>query len=83
MTQKEYKEEIDKYKKEIFDLQEELRKERNKNFNYLEVLECNYQLNKDLQIEKENNRMNCASIMELNKIIDHYKAILDKFTFNN
>ena len=82
MTQKEYIEEIEKYKKEIFNLQEELRVEKNKNFNYLEVLETNYQLNKDLSNEKENNRMNCASIMELNKIIERYEKILDKFTIN-
>lgn len=82
MTQKEYKEEIEKYKQEIFNLQEELRIEKNKSFNYLEVLQTNYELNKDLQSEKEDNRRNCASIMELNKIIEKYEKILDKFTIN-
>lgn len=82
MTQKEYNEEIEKYKKQIADLQDELRIEKNKNFNYLEVLQTNYELNKDLQNVREDNRRNSASIMELNKIIEKYEKILDKFTIN-
>lgn len=82
MTQKEYKEEIEKYEKQIFDLQTELNEERNKNVNYLEVLENNYQLQKDLDYERSKNDINCRNIDELNDIIDKYKKIIDKFTIN-
>lgn len=82
MTQKEYREVIEKYEKEIFDLQTELNEERSKNFNYLEVLEKNYQLQKDLDYERHNNNLNCSTINELNEIIEKYKKIIDKFTIN-
>lgn len=82
MTQKEYNEEIEKLKKQIADLQDELRIEKNKNFNYLEVLQTNYELNKDLQRKREDDRINSASIMGLNRIIEKYEKILDRFTIN-
>ena len=82
MTQKEYREEIEKYEKKISDLQTELNAERNKNFNYLEVLERNYQLQKELYYERSKNDIACRNIDELNDIIDKYKKIIDKFTIN-
>jgi predicted RNase H-like nuclease (RuvC/YqgF family) len=82
MTQKEYKEKIEKYEKQIFDLQTELDGERSKNFNYLEVLERNYQLQKELEHERSKNDIACRNIDELNDIIDKYKKIIDKFTIN-
>ena len=78
----EYKEKIEKYEKQLIDLQAELNEEKNKNFNYLEVLERNYQLQKDLEYERSKNDLNCSTIDELNSIIDKYKKIIDKFTIN-
>lgn len=82
MTQKEYIEKIEKYEEQIFDLQTELDGEKSKNFNYLEVLERNYQLQKDLDYERNKNDISCRNIDELNDIIDKYKKIIDKFTIN-
>ena len=82
MTQAEYKKEIKKYEKQIFDLQAELNEEKNKNFNYLEVLERNYQLQKELDYERSKNDIACRNIDELNDIIDKYQKIIDKFTIN-
>lgn len=42
----------EEYEKQIFDLQAELNEEKIKNFNYLEVLEKNYQLQKELDYER-------------------------------
>lgn len=82
MTQKEYREEIEKYEKKISDLQTELNAERNKNFNYLEVLERNYQLIKDLDDERSKNDICCREIENLNNLINKYQKIIDKFTIN-
>jgi predicted RNase H-like nuclease (RuvC/YqgF family) len=82
MTQKEYREEIEKYKNQIFDLQTELDGERSKNFNYLEVLERNYQLQKDLDYERSRNDICCRENENLNNLINKYQKIIDKFTIN-
>ena len=78
----EYKEKIEKYEKQLIDLQAELNEEKNKNFNYLEVLERNYQLQKELVYERNKNDIACRNIDELNDIIDKYQKIIDKFTIN-
>jgi hypothetical protein len=82
MTQKEYKEKIEKYEKQIFDLQTELNEERNRNINYLEVLERNYQLQKDLDYERSGNDICGREIENLNNLINKYQKIIDKFTIN-
>lgn len=45
-----------------------------------ELLERNYQLQKDLDYERSKNEIACRNIDELNDIIDKYKKIIDKFT---
>jgi hypothetical protein len=82
MTQKEYREEIEKYEKKIFDLQTELNEERNKNVNYLEVLERNYQLQKDLDYERDKNAIGCKQLENLDDLVNKYQKIIDKFTIN-
>lgn len=89
MTQKEYREKTEKYETQIADLQMKLHEEKSKNFNYLEVffnylkvLERNYQLQKDLDYERSKNEIACRNIDELNDIIDKYKKIIDKFIIN-
>lgn len=82
MTQKEYKEEINKYKELLKKAEERLQEELNKNYKYEQVLENYYIAKEDLRKEKEYNALNCQSINEKNSIIERYEKILDKFTIN-
>ena len=82
MTQKEYKEKIEKLLKELEIVKEELSEERAKNLNYEEVLQRYYYLNEELMREKTSNELNNRTIKEQADIIEKYKKILDKFTIN-
>lgn len=82
MTQKEYKEEINKYKELLKKAEDRLQEELNKNYKYEQVLENYYIAKEDLRKEKEYNVLNCQSINEKNSIIERYEKILDKFTIN-
>ncbi len=82
MTQKEYKEKIEKLLKELETVKEELSEERAKNLNYEEALQRYYYLNEELMREKTSNELNNRTIKEQADIIEKYKKILDKFTIN-
>ena len=57
MTQKEYKEEINKYKELLKKAEERLQEELNKNYKYEQVLENYYIAKEDLRKEKKKNTM--------------------------
>ena len=82
MTQKEHKEIVDELEKQIRELKKELDLEKNKSYNYEQVLEDYHRISEDLRVEKEWNRQNVASIERLNATIERYERILDKFTIN-
>lgn len=82
MTQKEYKEEIEKYKKLIKNAEERLEEELNKNYKYEQVLEDYHRTNEELRQEKEWNKQNVNTIEGQRSIIEKYEKILDKFTIN-
>ena len=83
MTQKEYNEEIEKYKKIIEELEFKKQDLEVKLSNYEQVLEKYFVANNGWQREKEYNDTNNRVIQEQQEIIEKYKAILDKFTFNS
>lgn len=80
MTQKEYNEKLDILKQENENLKKELESEKNKTYKYEEVLERYYIINEDLKKEKEWNKQNVLMIERLQKTIEQYEKILDKFT---
>lgn len=80
MTQKEYNEKTDILKQEIDNLKKELTIEKTKTYNYEEVLEKYYIINEQLRQEKEFNKQNCLMIERLQKTIEQYEKMLDKFT---
>ena len=83
MTQKEHNEKIEKYKQQIEELNLQLQEENRKNYNYEQVLEKYFTVNEELKREQESNKLNCKVIREQEEIIEKYKAIVDKFTFNS
>lgn len=82
MTQKEYKEKILTLENEIKELKKELNFEKNKVFNYNQLLEDYHITNEELRNEREYNIQNIATIDRLQKTIEQYEKILDKFTIN-
>lgn len=82
MTQKEYKEKLDILEKEKENLQQELEKERVKTYNYEHVLEQYFIANEDLKREKEFNIQNVSTIERLQRTIEQYEKILDRFSIN-
>ena len=82
MTQKEYKEKLYKLEEENKNLKRELEHERDKVYNHEQLLEQYYITNQTLNQEKEFNRQNELTIDRLQKTIDQYEKILDKFTIS-
>ena len=82
MTQKEYKEEIEKYKKMLQEAEDRLQKEISKNYDYETCLKNYYVVSEQLNDERRYNTLNIEKIDEQQKIIEKYEKILDKFTIN-
>lgn len=82
MTQKEYKENIEKLIQEKEAIKEKLIKEQDKNYNYEKVLEDYYITKKTLDKEKQYNVFNCEKIRQQEELIEKYQKIIDKFTIN-
>lgn len=82
MTQKEYKEKLLNLKNENEELKKKLDFERNKSYNYEQVLIDYHRINEEFIREKESNRQNVFTIDRLNKTIEQYEKILNKFTIN-
>lgn len=82
MTQKEYKEKLYDLERENKNLRQELEVERDKVYNHEQLLENYYITNEDLKKEKEWNKQNVLTIERLQKTIEQYEKILDKFTIN-
>lgn len=82
MTQKEYKENIEKLIQEKEAIKEKLTKEQDKNYNYEKVLEDYYITKKRLDEEKQYNDFNCEKIRQQEELIEKYQKIIDKFTIN-
>lgn len=82
MTQKEYKEEIEKYKKMLQEVEDRLQKEISKNYDYETCLKNYYVMSEQLKDEQQYNVLNCKRIEEQRRIIEKYEKILDKFTIN-
>ena len=82
MTQKEYKENIERLKNRIRELEEEIDNTRIKNDNYERVLESYYIANNQLERERNDNINITDENKKLKEIIEQYKKILDKFTIN-
>ena len=82
MTQKEYKEKIEGLEEKIKELRESERYLLEKQSNYNQVLEDYYIANRNLEMERRANQMNCENIRELRKIIDRYEKMIDRVTYN-
>lgn len=82
MTQAEYREELDKYKKIISEAENRLQEEINKNYNYEKVLEDYYRTNEELRWQRELNDKNEIIIQELQRTIERYEKILERVTIN-
>lgn len=82
MTQKEYQEKLKALENEIIELKKEVDYEKNKFYNYEQVLEDYHRVSEDLRREKECNLHNTLTIERLNKTIEQYEKILNKFTIN-
>ena len=82
MTQKEYKEEVEKLTEKIKKTQTELEEERAKTKNYQYFLEEYYNAKKMLDDQMKYNDMNCEKIRQQEDLIERYQKIIDKFTIN-
>jgi len=82
MTQKEYKERIKELIEENNKLHKELEEEKEKNYDYLQVLKDYHIVSKLLADEKGYNDLNNEKIREQEQIIEKYQKIIDKFTIN-
>lgn len=82
MTQKEYREILLKKDNEIIELRKKLETEKDKYYNYQQILEDYHITSEDLRKEKEWNKQNVNTIEEQRRIIEKYEKILDKFTIN-
>ena len=82
MTQKEYKDKLLELENKIKEQAKELEYERIKEYKYEQVLENYHSVNEELRNEKEYNKLNCLTIDRLQKTIEQYEKILDKFTIN-
>lgn len=82
MTQKEYREKIEKTIQEKEEIKRQLQVEKDKNYNYERVLEDYYITKKRLDEEKQYNNFNCEKIRQQEELIEKYQKIIDKFTIN-
>ena len=80
MTQKEYKQEINRLNMIIEELTVKLNRKEYVEDKYKEVLEKYYQNNEQLKMEQDSNRINCRKINELENIIQHYQDIMSRVT---
>lgn len=82
MTQKEYQEKIAVLEEKIKELRESEIYLLEKQSNYNQVLEDYYIANRNLEMERRANQMNCENIRELNGIIERYEKMIDRVTYN-
>lgn len=82
MTQKEHREQIEIYEKQIKNLKEELAMLNAKNNEQKYAFEQYFKISEQLKNEQNMNLQNCETIRRQEEIIERYEKILDKFTIN-
>ena len=82
MTQKEYKEEIEKYKNKIRQLENSISETNFERADYERVLKDYHIISDLLEKERQANINNTWAIEEQRKLIEKYEAMLGRITFN-